>query len=99
MLPTTMFTPDQVAKILQLSTNTVYELIKRREIAAKKYGKVYRIPASALSFALTGLDYDLYLAEQKDLKNLPQINKALSELRAERWKKASKQTKPSQPRS
>lgn len=99
MLPTTMFTPDQVAQILQLSTNTVYDLIKKGEITAKKYGKVYRIPASAMSFALTGLDYDLYLAEQKDLKNLPQINKALSEVRSERWGKKSKQIKPPQPRS
>ena len=83
-----MFTSDQVAKILQLSTNTVYELIKKGEIAAKKYGKVYRIPASALSFALTGLDYDLYLAEQEDIKHLPEINAAISEIRSRRWKKA-----------
>ena len=80
-----MFTPDQVARILQLSTNTVYELIKKGEIAAKKYGKVYRIPPNALSFALTGLDYDLYLAEQEDLKHLPRINRALAEARAELW--------------
>ena len=45
-----VYTPDQVAQILQLSTNTVYDLINRGEIIAKKIGKVYRIPANSLSF-------------------------------------------------
>src|SRR3989344_5589630 len=43
------YTPEQVAKILQLSKNTVYQLIHKGEITAKKIGKVYRIPADALS--------------------------------------------------
>lgn len=50
-----VYTPEQVAEILQLSKNTVYELIKRGEIVAKKFGKVYRIPASSLSFVSGGL--------------------------------------------
>jgi len=60
-----MYTPDQVAQILQLSKNTVYALINRGEIVAKRIGKVYRIPASSIFFAFSGLDYDLYLKESE----------------------------------
>lgn len=38
---TKTYTPEQVADILQLNKNTVYDLIKRGEIIAKKLGKVY----------------------------------------------------------
>jgi excisionase family DNA binding protein len=75
------YTPEQVADILQLNKNTVYDLIGRGEIVAKKYGKVYRIPSTSLSFILTGLDYDLYLAEQVDSKSLLQVNEALRDAR------------------
>ena len=84
------YTPDQVARILQLSTNTVYDLIKKGEIIAKRFGKVYRIPSSSLSFAMTGLDYDIYLMEQEDNKHLPQINQIISDIRANRWKKSNR---------
>ncbi len=76
-----MYTPEQVAQALQLSKNTVYDLISKGEIVAKKLGRVYRIPASSLSFMLTGLDYDLYLKEQEDLKSLPQIEETLKKVR------------------
>jgi excisionase family DNA binding protein len=76
-----MYTPQQVAEALQLSKNTVYDLISKGEIVAKKIGRVYRIPASSISFMTTGLDYDLYEKEQKDLKALPQIEKALKKAR------------------
>ena len=71
------YTPEQVAKMLQLSKNTVYDLINRGEIVAKKIGKIYRIPASSLSFLFTGLDYDLLRAEKEDNKNLPNIQKEI----------------------
>jgi len=77
-----IYTPEQTAKLLQLSKNTIYELINRGEIVAKKIGKVYRIPASSIYFALTGLDFDLYQAEQRDLKNLPKIEEELTKARA-----------------
>lgn len=77
-----VYTPEQTAKLLQLSKNTIYELISRGEIVAKKIGKVYRIPASSIYFALTGLDYDLFEAEQKDLKSLPRIEAELAKARA-----------------
>lgn len=83
MFSTKVYTPDQVADILQLSSNTVYDLISRGEILAKKIGKVYRIPANSISFAFTGLDYDLYLSEQEDRKSLEKIQKALTEARTQ----------------
>lgn len=82
MFSTKVYTPDQVGQMLQLSTNTVYDLISRGEIVAKKIGKVYRVPANSISFALTGLDYDLYQAEVEDKKNLERIEKTLSQVRA-----------------
>lgn len=75
------YTPEQVAEMLQLSRNTVYELINRGEIIAKKLGKVYRIPSSSISFLFTGLDSDLYLAEVNDKKTLPLIEKELKKAR------------------
>jgi excisionase family DNA binding protein len=77
-----VYTPEQVADILQLSKKTVYELIGKGEIIAKKIGKVYRIPASSISFVFTGLDNDLYKAEEEDRKNIKNTQKVLSEVRA-----------------
>lgn len=76
-----VYTPEQVANMLQLSKNTVYELINRGEIVAKKIGKVYRIPAKSLSFIFTGLDFDLYMAEKVDLETLPTIQKTIRDVR------------------
>ena len=76
-----VYTPEQVAKMLQLSKNTVYELISRGEIVAKKLGKVYRIPATSLSFMFTGLDFDLYTAEGEDKKKLLDVQNALKDAR------------------
>lgn len=78
---TKIYTPEEVAKILKVSKNTVYDLIKRGEIIAKKIGKAYRIPAASISFIFSGLDYDLYKAEQEDLKILPTIQKEVSGVR------------------
>ena len=71
------YTPEQTAKILQLSKNTVYELIAKGEIIAKRIGKVYRIPAQSLSFVSTGLDNDLFEADSEDRKNLKLVEKKL----------------------
>ncbi len=76
-----VYTPEQVAGMLQLSKNTVYELINRGEIVAKKIGKVYRIPASSISFVFTGLDYDLYKTEREDLKELSKIQEEIAKVR------------------
>ncbi len=83
MLNTTKaYTPEQVADMLQLSKNTVYELISRGEIVAKKLGKLYRIPPASLSFLFTGVDYDLYQADTEDRKNLSIIEQEITKTRA-----------------
>ena len=38
---------QQVADYLQLNTDTVYRLIRRKELAAAKIGRSYRIPKEA----------------------------------------------------
>ncbi len=81
MLQPKVYTPEQVADMLQLSKNTIYELINRGEIVVKRIGKVYRIPVTSLFFAFSGLDYDLYQAEQIDLEKLPKIQQELSKAR------------------
>ncbi len=79
-----MYTPEQVAEMLQLSKNTVYGLIGKGEIIAKKLGKVYRVPAASLSFIWTGLDYDLYAGELEDKKNMLSIHNELQKVRKHR---------------
>ncbi len=76
-----VYTPEEVGVLLNLSKNSVYDLINRGEIIAKRYGKVFRIPARSLSFIFTGLDEDLYLAQENDQKNLEKINKEIKALR------------------
>lgn len=82
MFSTKVYTPEQVAEMLQLSKNTVYGLINRGEIIAKKIGNVYRIPARSLSFIFTGLDADLSDAQAADEKVLPDVKKAISVVRS-----------------
>ncbi len=82
-----VYTPEQVAQILQLSKNTIYDLIGRGEIVAKKIGKVYRIPASSLSFVFSGMDEDIYKSQQEDLKNIAKVEKELSKVRAKMWQR------------
>jgi excisionase family DNA binding protein len=81
--PDAVYTPEQVATMLQLSKNTVYDLINHGELVAKRFGRVYRIPASSISFMFTGLDADLYMGEQTDKASLARIHKELSAVRAE----------------
>jgi len=82
---TKAYTPEQVAEMLQLSKNTVYELINRGEITAKKFGKVYRIPAISLSFLFTGMDEDIYKAQIEDENNIKKIENVLIEARKKAW--------------
>ncbi|MDO8638091.1 MAG: helix-turn-helix domain-containing protein [Candidatus Daviesbacteria bacterium] len=81
-MPQKVYTPEQVAEMLQLSKNTIYELISKGEIMAKKIGKVYRIPQSSISFVFTGLDTDLYQAQEEDLRNISQVQEELGKIRA-----------------
>lgn len=82
MISTKVYTPEQVAEILQLSKNTIYDLINRGEIIAKRIGKVYRIPASSISFVFTGLDDDLLRAQKEDFKIVSRVQQELSKVRA-----------------
>jgi excisionase family DNA binding protein len=43
-----IMTPEQVASFLQLDKETVYRLIRRRQLAATKIGGRYRIPKEDL---------------------------------------------------
>ncbi|MDP3994711.1 MAG: helix-turn-helix domain-containing protein [bacterium] len=88
MLQPNVFTPEQAADMLQLSKNTIYSLISRGEIVAKKIGKVYRIPLSSLSFIFTGMDEDIYKAQESDEKNLEKTNKILKDVRKDLWEKS-----------
>ena len=80
-IPNKVYTPEQVATMLQLSKNTVYELIGRGELVAKRFGRVYRVPASSLNFIFTGLDIDLYNAEQDDLATIDKVHEELAAVR------------------
>ena len=82
------YTPEQVAQMLQLSKNTIYELISRGEIVAKKFGKVYRIPITSLSFLFTGMDQDIYKAQKEDEKNIEKIESLLRNVRKTLWDKS-----------
>lgn len=86
--PNQAYTPEQVAQMLQLSKNTVYSLINRGEILAKKFGKVYRIPASSLSFLFTGMDEDIYNAQAEDDKNIKKVGSVLRDTRKNVWTKS-----------
>jgi len=79
---TKAYTPEQIAEMLQLSKNTVYGLIGSGEIVAKKIGKLYRISAPSLSFFFTGLDYDLYQADQEDRKKISDVEDEVSKARS-----------------
>ncbi len=41
-------TPDEFREYLSLSRNTVYELLRRQEVPHKRFGRLIRIPKSAL---------------------------------------------------
>jgi excisionase family DNA binding protein len=86
-LPKT-YTPEQVAEILQLSKNTIYELIARGEIVAKKIGRVYRIPRASISFVFTGLDEDIYQMQKEDEKNLEKAKGVIRKVRKQLWQKS-----------
>ena len=88
MLQTKTFTPEQVAEILQLSKNTIYQLINRGEIIAKKIGKVYRIPQSSISFVFTGMDEDILKAQKKDEENIEKTSKIIRKTRKKVWEKS-----------
>lgn len=63
--------------------------INRGEIVAKKLGKMYRIPASSLSCMFTGLDQDLFNAQQIDLLNIKSISSKIKTVRKNQYAKVN----------
>ena len=88
MLNYAVYTPEQVAEMLQLSKNTVYELINRGEIVAKKIGRVYRVPKQSLAFMFTGMDEDILGAQKEDEENLARVDKVIKSTRRRIWEKS-----------
>ena len=43
-----IMTPEQVAEYFQLNTDTVYRLIRGKQLVASKIGRAYRIPKENL---------------------------------------------------
>ncbi len=76
-----MYTPSQVAEILQMNKVTIYDLIDKGEISAKRIGKQYRIPKSSISYAFSGLDYDIEQATNEDKKTIETTTKAIKSVR------------------
>lgn len=88
MLQPKTYTPAKIAKILQLSKNTVYKLISKGEVIAKKIGKVYRIPPSSISFVFTGMDEDILKTQNKDEMSSKKAAKTIREVRKKVWEKS-----------
>ncbi len=86
ILSNSVFTPEQVAQILQVSEATVYKLIKNGEIIAKKLGNIYRIPRTSLAFVFEGLDFDLLQAAKVDMEKLEMVHAAISAVRGKQAK-------------
>jgi len=57
----TVMTPEQVADLLQLSTETIYRLIRDQKLAAAKIGRAYRI---------TEADLETFLAANSTMPTL-----------------------------
>ena len=51
-----ILTPKQVAELMQVNLRTVYNLINRQELTAKKVGRVWRIYESAVHEYMQGED-------------------------------------------
>ena len=59
MSDTTSYTPEEVAKILKISRFTVYEMIKRGDLAAYHIGRKVRVEAP---------DLEVYIQNSKKIK-------------------------------
>jgi len=68
MLHDISYTSEEVAKILKISRFTVYELIKRGELAAYKVGRKVRVEAA---------DIEVYKQKSKGLMSVPVLASAI----------------------
>ena len=60
-----LYTPDEVAQKLKITKGTVYEMIKRGDLDAKKIGKHLRISSS---------QFEIYLLKSKGYGNNYEVN-------------------------
>ena len=68
-----VYTPEEVADILQVSKNMVYELIGNGELYAKKVGRVYRIPAPAIDYFTHDMSYHKLVEEVRKQGKHPRV--------------------------
>lgn len=52
----TVFKVEDIAKMLSISRNTAYELVRSGKIRSVKIGRIYRIPRSAVEDYLNASD-------------------------------------------
>lgn len=77
-----VYSPEQIADILQIDVSTVYRMIKNGDLLAKKISdRIYRIPKSSLYWTIYGIDYDAALMEKEDEKYLPKIQSSIKKAR------------------
>ena len=64
-----LYTPQEVAELLKIKKNTVYELIKRGELKCRKIGKQFRIRKDELDEYLNSAHNTMAAEEYDDIKN------------------------------
>lgn len=58
---TQLYTPEQVAKLLQVDVSTIYSYIRQKRLLATRLGRVYRIPAEAVEdLVVRNADWEAY---------------------------------------
>ncbi len=56
-----LYTPEQVAELLQVSVGEVYAYIREKRLLASRLGEAYRIPAEAVEdLVISSADPDAY---------------------------------------
>lgn len=95
-----IMTPEQVAEYLQLTTDTVYRLIRAKQLAAARIGRAYRIPREDLEDFLMAhssrpavrkamFERVLSIAERNPGVDSDQVLEELEELDGQRQTKAN----------
>lgn len=73
---------EEVAERLQVEVRTVYGLIRRGELKARKIGRMYRVPLEALDNYL--MDREEYDQEPLDKEELAAVRRGLADIQAGR---------------
>ncbi len=75
-------TPEQTANILQVNVNTIYQMIKKGELLAKKIGeKCYRVSPLSLNWIWGNLDSDLKTMDFVDRQYLKDVTSVVKRVR------------------